>query len=101
MESMKTWPKPLFLVALVVLANVGTYLLLCKPEFDLRNNDPTGYKQLTIARSSGGWLWRISPESRCFVHGGVATGGVLLATLIAYLIDRLIRRSGLWLRPKT
>ena len=93
--------RTVLLLGIIFLVNAATYLLICRPDFELRQSDPAGYRQLNAARAHAGGLWSISPEQRCLVHCGVATAVVIAAALVAYVVARFIRRSRLGTRAKT
>jgi multisubunit Na+/H+ antiporter MnhC subunit len=91
----------LALLAIILFVDAGTYLLLCKPELDLRKSDPAGYAQLSRVRASAGGIWNLSGETRCLVHCAIATSIVIAAALLAFIVDRFVRERRQRASPKT
>lgn len=62
-----------FIVVIAALANAGTYWFLCRPDLQMRDADPAGFRYMTHVYRSAGGIMALSPWNRCLIHFAVTT----------------------------
>ena len=86
------WSAAGFVFAVVVVANVFTYWLLCRPELEMRKKDPQGYSYLRTVLGRAGGILAFSTAQRCAVHCLFTTVLVLAVFAVSWGLSRY-RRS--------
>src|SRR5258708_18774778 len=71
-----------FMASIVLVANVCTYFLLCRPDVELPHADPAGFRYMQHVLRSGGGFLAPSPIQRCGVHCGLTTLRLLFSVIL-------------------
>lgn len=85
------WSAAGFVFAVVVVANVFTYWLLCRPELEMREKDPQGYSYLRTVVGHAGGIVALSTVQRCAVHCLFTTVLILSVFAVSWGFSRYRR----------
>lgn len=80
-------------LCVIIAANFCTYWFLCRPELELKANDPRGYFYLQSVLGRAGGIWGLSASQRCIAHCIFTTLLALVICAIATLLSTIRRAS--------
>src|SRR5437588_12944918 len=93
MRRIITGRAVLYILAVIIIADCGTYWLLCRPELQMHAADAAGARYMDRVLSSAGGIWSLSPAKRCVVHLLFTTLVIFIAYLATTLVGRGLRNN--------
>jgi hypothetical protein len=90
--SQSKWARAGCVFVFLIVANVFTYWVLCRPEVEMKEIDPKGYSYLQTVLGRAGGIWALSARQRCALHCLFATVLVLVIFAVAALLSKYRRQ---------
>ena len=88
MQRLTRLCRLVFIVVIVTLANAGTYWFLCRPDLQMRDADPAGFRYMTNVFRSVGGITALSPWNRCLIHFAFTTLVIFAAFALGVVASR-------------